>query len=254
MGLQQQLQQNPVAAISGVLGGILGGGGLAGALGGKPQAQQQGFFPQQQHPQQQQYHPQQPLQQGPNAYITQQQITLTLKESYGSFSGDDMTISDQSGRHWFRLDAQTFSMRDKRTLLDANTGVPVVRLEKKFGLGKKWQASGPSGNVLFTIESQMFSFTPQISVYLNDGDRNPDYKVTGSFMAKDFQLFDIRNGGNTVVGNCKKERPFNLNAFISTVLMNKDSYFLTLNPGADVSLWVSVCVLLDELFHEENSY
>ncbi|KAJ3027048.1 UNVERIFIED_CONTAM: hypothetical protein HDU68_004584 [Siphonaria sp. JEL0065] len=260
-GQQPRPQQQGGLGALGGLGGLLSGGALGGALGGvlggltgqQPQQQygqpQQQYGQQPQYGQQQQYHPQQSVS---GSFVTQQQITLTLKESYGSFSGDDMQITDNTGRHWFRLDAQTFSMRDKRTLLDANTMQPVVRLEKKFGFGTKWQANGPAGNILFTIEKKTFSFTPEINVFLADGDRDPDFRVTGSFMAKDFQLFDVRGNQNKPVGVCKKERPFNLNAFVSTVLMNKDSYFLTLYPGADVSLWVSVCVLLDEIFHEEK--
>ncbi|TPX75855.1 hypothetical protein CcCBS67573_g02876 [Chytriomyces confervae] len=249
----QQLSTNPMAAVQGFLGGSM----AASLLGQSKPNQghpQQGY---QQQPQYQQGPPQQshyPNQQQSGSYVATQNTTLVLKESFGSFSGDDMTISDQTGRAWFRLDAQTLSMRDKRTLLDANTNMPVVRLEKKlFSIGTKWQATGPSGAVLFTIEPKLLTLTPAINVFLADGDRNPDFKITGSFMQKDFELFDIRNGGKRPVGVCKKERATaNLGAFLSTMVFKKDSYFLTLYPGADVSMWVAICVLLDELYNDEK--
>ncbi|KAJ3233586.1 hypothetical protein HDU81_002143 [Chytriomyces hyalinus] len=244
---QQQGQGNPEAAMQGFLGGTMAASMLGHSKSnqGYPQPQYQQGPPQSNYPNQQQ-----PGQ----AYTATQNTTLVIKEKFGSFSGDDMTIKDQTGRAWFRLDAKMISMKDKRTLLDANTNMPVVRLEKKlFSIGNKWQATGPSGNMLFTLEPKLLTLTPSINVYLADGDRSPDFKVTGSFLQKDFQLFDIRNGGKRPVGVCKKERATaNLGAFVSTMVFNKDSYFLTLYPGADVAMWVSICVLLDELYHDEK--
>jgi uncharacterized protein YxjI len=96
------------------------------------------------------------------------------------------------------------------------------------------------------------SFTPQINIYLNDGDREPDFRLKGSFMngKRDFQIVDIRGGGNTVIGSCKKERAFSgIGAFFNNMI-DKDVYYLTLNPGADAAFCVAICLLLDEFYHD----
>ncbi|KAI8896918.1 tubby C-terminal-like domain-containing protein [Globomyces pollinis-pini] len=216
--------------------------------------------PPQQYQQQPVYQQQQPVYQQPSRpsviapqFIVSQPTTLTLKEAY-SFSGDDFTIKDQNGSLWFSLDSQTWSLRDKRVLLDS-TNRPVVTLQKKlFSIGSKWEATSPTGQKLFSIEPKIFTLNPKINIYLNDGDREPDFQVKGKFLnrSRDFKVVDVRGGQKLVVATCNKQRAHeSVGAFFKN-MMGKDVYYLSLHPGADAALCTSVCLLLDELFHDKN--
>lgn len=214
--------------------------------------QQNGYYGQQQFGN---YHnaQQSPAVVGPQ-FILSHPITLVLKEKYGSFSGDDFSVKDQNGNLWFRLDSKTWSFRDKRTLLD-NMGNPIITLRQKmFTIGKKWEALSPSGKVLFTIESKIFTLTPQVNIYLNDGDRDPDFRLKGKFInfERDFEIIDLRHQQKMVVGNCNKQRAYSsLSAMWHNKVLGKDAYYLNLNPGADAAFCTAICLLLDEFFHDE---
>jgi uncharacterized protein YxjI len=117
-------------------------------------------------------------------YILNQATTLVLKETVGGFSKDDFKITDMNRNLWFMMDSKAFSFRDKRTLLNQQ-GQPVVTLKKQlFSLGKsKWSCyrGNSTDQSLFSVEPKIFTFTPNIKIYLKDGDREPDFQIKGNF-------------------------------------------------------------------------
>ncbi|KAJ3304655.1 hypothetical protein HDV03_002476 [Kappamyces sp. JEL0829] len=187
-------------------------------------------------------------------YVVGQPTTLVMKEKkFGSWSNDDFTIYERgSNRLWFMLDARTFSFRDKRTLLDANK-TPILTLTKAvFSIGTKWQANSASGHKLYSVENKIFTFTPCVNIFLNDGDRSPDFTIKGNFLQRDFKVTDVRGGQKKVIAVCSKQRAFaGVGAFLNN-MMHIDSYDLTIQPGADAAFCVSICLLLDELFHDKR--
>merc|ERR1711872_573027 len=64
-------------------------------------------------------------------YVSQDQTVLKLKEKFFSFSGDDCVIKDTNGKTWFKINASTFSMSGKRTMLDSE-GVEIAGYRKKL--------------------------------------------------------------------------------------------------------------------------
>lgn len=144
-------------------------------------------------------------------------------------------------------------MGQKRTLLD-NQSRPILLLSKNiFSFGTKWQASDPNGNrLLYSVEPKIFSWKPHINIFLNDGDREPDFKVSGSMMKRDFQIFDKRNGGKRLIASCSKQRPYqSAEAFLSH-MFGSDRYYLQIEPNTDAAFCVSLCLLLDELYNDEK--
>ncbi|KAJ9098756.1 hypothetical protein QFC21_004404 [Naganishia friedmannii] len=62
----------------------------------------------------------------------QQQIALKVRESKISFSGDDFTIKDaMTGQPMFKVKGSAVSMRDSKTITDAN-GQTLFKLKKKI--------------------------------------------------------------------------------------------------------------------------
>ena len=230
-----------------------------------PPPQQQYQQPQyQQPPAPQQYTPNPnysmpiPQNQGPpglaiidQRFLVQQQTTLIMKEDPVSFSGDDFNIADSMGRPWFRLDSKAWSITEKRTLLD-NNRVPVLSMEKKlFSFGTKWQASQSNRN-LFTVEPKILTLKPHLNIYLNDGDREPDFKVSGSYTAKDFQIVDKRGGAKRVIATCSKQRPHQSSAAFLNHMVGADAYYINIEPGIDAAFITAICLLLDEFYHDEK--
>lgn len=187
------------------------------------------------------------------AFCVPKPTTLVLKEKFASLSGDDCTIKDESGQKVFKLDAKTISLRDSRTLEDSN-GKPLVNMRKKMiSLHGKWYGSTPEGKLLFTVSPKIVTLKPSVNVYLDDGDKDPDFTIKGSWRKKDFKIFDVRNGQNVLIAECNKTRSYEgVSAFVKTQILETDEYFITIQPGCDAAFISSLCLLLDEIYNEED--
>ncbi len=106
--------------------------------------------------------------------------------------------------------------------------------------------------MLFSVEPKIFTLKPHLNIYLNDGDREPDFKVSGSYMAKDFQIVDKRGGVKRVIATCNKQRPYqSATAFLSSML-GSDVYYINIEPGIDAAFITSICLLLDEFYNDKK--
>ncbi|KAI8909551.1 tubby C-terminal-like domain-containing protein [Gorgonomyces haynaldii] len=165
-------------------------------------------------------------------------MVLTLVEKVDSRSKDDFAVFDSMGQVWFHLDCKSYSMKGQRILKDRNRQ-PIMKMEKRLlSLTQKWQCKSSGGQLLFTIEPKLMAFKPTVNVYLQDGDRHPDYYVKGS---RDKHSFDIFKSDKTMAATCHHE---------NHGTKNDDSYYLSIFPGADISLCVAICLTLDELYHD----
>ena len=174
-----------------------------------------------------------------------------MSEDPFSYSGDDFNIADSMGRPWFQLDSKAWSFSDKRTLLDNNRS-PILTMQKKlFSFGTKWQAS-LNNRMLFTVEPKIFTLKPHLNIYLNDGDREPDFKVSGSYRARDFQIVDKRGGAKRVIATCSKQRPFQSSGAFLNHMFGVDSYYINIEPGIDAAFITAICLLLDEFYHDKK--
>ncbi|KAI8909550.1 tubby C-terminal-like domain-containing protein, partial [Gorgonomyces haynaldii] len=195
------------------------------------------------HPPQPAYNPGQGMAVVGQQFVVQQPITLVLKERY-SYSKDDFKVVDQYQRLWFKLDAKTFSFSAERTLLDAN-GQPVLKMKRAmFSMANKWECFGMNGQMLFSIEPKILSLKPYVNVFLGDGDRQADFKIKGSWMQKDYEFFDLRGGKRLIATSSKQSKFASMEAFFKS-MAHLDTYFLTLQPGADAALIVTVCLVID---------
>ena len=145
-------------------------------------------------------------------------------------------------------------MHEKRTLIDANQ-IPCLTLKKAiFSFGTKWTAyrGGETTQKLFTVQPKIFSFSPQINIFLDDGDNEPDFKVKGSWLQKDFKITDVRNGQKRVIAQCNKERMHQSVGAFFNAFMGVDNYFVTIQPGVDTAFITAICCLLDDIYQDKK--
>ena len=185
-------------------------------------------------------------------YCQSQPITLVLREKVTSISEDDFVITDGKDRAWFKLDAKVASIRDKRTLYDPENQ-PVVTMRKKLLSlsGNKWEGVSASGKVVYTFEPKLISLVPHVDVYLKDGDKQPDFKISGSLKQKDFKIVDVRDGKDRLIAECSKTRFYeDIVAYAKKVMFDKHQYYARIQAGVDVAFITSMCLLLDEVYHD----
>ena len=188
-----------------------------------------------------------------NRYCIGAPTQLILQEQY-SFSGDDFTAYDHSGRLWFKIDAAAFSWSQRRTLIDCY-GMPVACISRKhMSLHGTWNLyRGDGSQLLCTIKPPIMSLRPKIKVYLGGrDDGEPEYVAYGNFLAKKFQICKVVGGQEVVVAEAQKESSF---ASFSSYFNSSNGihrYFLTIQPNVDAAFIVALCATIDEIFHDQK--
>jgi uncharacterized protein YxjI len=156
------------------------------------------------------------------------------------------------------MDASAFSLSQRRVLVDA-TGRPVLSMARKImSMHKKWymyRGGSTNGTRVATIEPKLLTLSPNINVYLNDGDKIPDFKIRGDFLARNFDVYQLGTGGcgERLVASVRKQSRFqSISSYIKQSSYNKQTYNVTLQPGVDAAFVVGLCVAVDEHYRDDN--
>lgn len=91
-----------------------------------------------------------------------------------------------------------------------------------------------------------------MSVFLNDGDSEADFKVKGDFRAKKFDVtLRLPNGKKREVAGVRKESRFaSAGAFARALMTHADRYFVHIEAGVDAAFIVALAALADEMFND----
>ncbi|GMH32452.1 hypothetical protein BSKO_00286 [Bryopsis sp. KO-2023] len=176
-------------------------------------------------------------------FITQEEVYLVLKEKF-SFSGDDFSIHDTNGRHWFQVKGKTFSLRDKKTLFDV-ANVPVLTMHSKvFSLHSTQEIyRGQSTDLAATVKKKIkLSFNSSITVTVTYQGRTEILEIKGNFMDR---AFIIMRGGQLIAKSTRTNR-----WGAAALLTDRETYFLEVAAGVDSALMVALAVSIDEIERE----
>merc|ERR1712183_380472 len=187
-------------------------------------------------------------------YINQEPTVLKLKEKFFSFSGDDCVITDLNGSTWFKINAETFSMSNKRSLLDTE-GKPIAGYRKKLlSMHATAYITGEVDGktvVYATIKKEsMMSFTASADIYLHNPPMDidnvtsdglvPTITVEGDFMAKKYDFMMGTRGTRPVkvAQVVRKWMEWN----------DRNPYFVNVCKNMDVAFVCMCAMAIDELF------
>lgn len=187
-------------------------------------------------------------------------LELILQEGMSlgmGYGGDSFTATDHHGHLYFRQAARFMSLSDKRVLADAG-GRPLVGMAHQLiALKNTWLVyrgdSFDERTRVATVKAN-FSFSPSVSVYLNDGDKDSDFKIRGNFLAKNFTVSQkLPGGGERVVATVKKESKFaSMDAFMVASFTGANKYFVHIETGVDAAFMVALAALVDEMFNDKQ--
>merc|ERR1739847_159615 len=151
---------------------------------------------------------------------------LKLHEKLFSFSGDDCSIKDLSGKKWFQIEGSIMSMRGKATMKDAS-GYNICGYRKKL-LTMHATAyitiEGPSGTmVVATVKRHSnFSLESSADIYIH----NPPVRIE-----------DVTTSGLPVSIHVEGD-----------IISENNTYFVEIGPNVDAA-FISICAYaIDELF------
>jgi len=190
-------------------------------------------------------------------YVFQEPTILKLKEKWLSWSGDDCSVKDMDGRLWFRIEGSAWSLKEKRTMTDADGG-PVAGYKKKL-LSMHATAyitvkEGGQTMVVATIKKQSaFQLESSADIYIYNPPVNyddvttkgmvPTIHVEGDIIGKkyDFMMGDLRTN------------PYKIAQVVTKWGWNvhSDTYYLHIGSKVDVAFITMCAYAIDELFNEE---
>jgi len=167
-------------------------------------------------------------------------------------SGDSFSVSDNNGNSVFKVSSSLMSATDKLKLKDTQTGEVVAHIRKKLlGVGDSWVVETPAGAHVAIIKDPMFNILASLDVKLAD---RTTLEVEGGFLQKSFNIKRERLGFDPIIATVKKESKFaGTSAFIREHVLDKQSYYVRVEPGEDAALMVCIAVVIDEMYNEEQA-
>ena len=196
-----------------------------------------------------------PLEVIPNnqQYVKQEETILKLKEKFFSFSGDDCVIKDLSKNVWFKINAETFSMSNKRTMMDSE-GREIAGYRKKLlSMHATAYITGEDGGktmVYATVKKEsMMSMVASAEIFIHNPPMDidnvttdgliPKIRVEGDFFAKEYDF---------MMGN--RDNPYKVAKVVRKWMTSWENncYFVNIGTDMDIALICMCAMAIGELF------
>lgn len=172
-------------------------------------------------------------------------VTLHLREKLFSLSSDSFSITDvHTGVVWFRVGGHAFSIREKKTLLDARNSPVVSMKEEFFALTPSYFVSSNSGQSLFEIHCKFTFVTTDLRVEFTNKATRQRCKMglSGDWKHRRATIWlETPAGRRETVGRVYRPLTAARNFFLGT-----QDYYLEIAPNVDMALMTLICVVLDE--------
>jgi uncharacterized protein YxjI len=177
-------------------------------------------------------------------------VPLTVTKKALSISDGDFAITDANGGLVLKVKGSIFSLRHRRVLLDA-AGQPLLSMQEKvFSMHNRWEVfrgdSANASDLLFTVKkSSMIQFKTEMDVFLagNTAQQVCDFKIKGNYFDRSCAFYL----GNSTTMVAQMNRKFT----ISNVLLDRDTFIVTVFPHVDYVFIATLVVILDEVHREK---
>lgn len=177
-------------------------------------------------------------------------VPLTVTKKALSLSDGDFAITDANGALVLKVKGTIFSMRHRRVLLDA-AGQPLLSMQEKvFSMHHRWEVfrgdSTNASDLLFSVKkSSMIQLKTEMDVFLagNTAQQVCDFKIKGNYFDRSCAFYL----GNSTTMVAQMNRKFT----ISNVLLDKDTFVVTVFPHVDYVFIATLVVILDEVHREK---
>ncbi|KAG5550713.1 hypothetical protein RHGRI_015613 [Rhododendron griersonianum] len=159
-------------------------------------------------------------------------------------------VTDVNGNTIFKIKGKCFSLRDRRTLLDA-AGNPILTLQRKILTAhRRWRVyrggSKDKKDLLFSVKkSSLFQCKRKLDVFLaaNTKEDFCDFKIKGSWSERSCTIY--LGDTSTIIAQMHKK------FIVQGLVLGKDNIAVTVFPNVDYAFIVALVVLLEEINNED---
>ncbi|KAK5196794.1 hypothetical protein LTR72_001787 [Exophiala xenobiotica] len=181
---------------------------------------------------------------GPNQMFYQpNEQTLQMKEKVFSLTGDDFTVTTVAGVQVCKCKGKVLSISGAKKFTDMQGNEIFTLKNKYFSLHKSFHAERPDGSDIFQVKGHFSVLSSKSTVHFkNQSDGNEiELEVKGDWFDRSAS---ITFGGRPVAHISRSF--FN----VRQIFGDKQTYFVTVAPGVDLTLIAAICVCLDERENE----
>lgn len=184
-----------------------------------------------------------------HVYSTPQEFKL--KEKIMSMSGDSFkVVNSASGQTAFKVKGHAMSLlSEKKTVRDAN-GNDLYRITEAIisVRDRMFIEDSQSKEKVLSIRKKgfiPFVGTSTILCFRNDNEKKPYLSIKGNLFRKNFTI--------TEVSSAKEVASVRRQSNMRSVLAEKDSYILRVEPGYDAALMCTLVICLDEQYRDDGT-
>ncbi|KAJ6708403.1 hypothetical protein OIU85_028646 [Salix viminalis] len=178
-------------------------------------------------------------------YLAQYPVELVVSSKLWTLGENDFKVSDINGTNIFQVKSKLLTLHDRRFMKDA-AGNSLVNLRQKIRtMHRRWEAfrgeSKEEKDLLFTAKkSKLFQFKTQLDVFLpNNKGEVPDFKVKGGYGESSCSI--LLGDSNTMLAQMHRLHS------LKTMILDSDSFGVTVYPNVDYAFIVALVVILDEI-------
>ncbi|BEJ05581.1 hypothetical protein CcaverHIS641_0301030 [Cutaneotrichosporon cavernicola] len=171
-------------------------------------------------------------------FVAQVPTTLCLKEKAWSMSGDDFGITDANTRKTvLKCKGKYMTLHDRKS--ESSPYFADAEIES------------PNGKVLFNLSDKMLSIRKttvagsKLTATAVDKDDKEHTLVLNGDMYGVSANIELKNG--IPLAHISRKL-----VTVTDIVADKQTYYVTIAPGVDVSLIAAVCIVFDEVMNEEK--
>lgn len=153
------------------------------------------------------------------------ETSFKVKGHAMSLLSEKKTLRDPDGNDLYRITEAMISVRDRMFIEDSSRRETVLSIRKKGVIP--------------------FMGTSTILCFRGDDDKNPYLSIKGNVFRKDFTIKEVSSGKE--VASVRRQ------SNMRSVLAEKDSYILRVEPGNDAALMCTLVICLDEQYRDDGN-
>eukprot|EP00899_Mesostigma_viride_P015957 jgi/Mesvir1/24362/Mv11035-RA.1 len=180
------------------------------------------------------------------AWVAREPLQLEVRERIFSWSQDTFDVKDQYSRPVVKVKGKVLSLHEKKRFLDLDGNTILTMQAKLLTMHSTQEFLDNNNRLLFSVkQKRLIQFRNNVEIFLNDGDKDPDYTIRGDFLGKSYRIvstktkMEIAQIQRSVFG-------------ARNLLTGKDSYYVVVQPGTDLVFALGIAVAVDEIFHDKE--
>ncbi|GMK58095.1 hypothetical protein CspeluHIS016_0501270 [Cutaneotrichosporon spelunceum] len=178
-------------------------------------------------------------------YVARQVTTLCLKEKTWSMSGDDFSIADANTRQTIlKCHGKSMSLHDRKKIKTPEGKVLYNMRDKMLSIHKTTVAEDEHGREVLKVVKK-WSAGSKLSATAVDKNGQEQTLVLHGDMYGASANIELKNGPHLAHISRKL-----LGA--TEIIADKQTYFVSIAPGVDISLIVAVCICFDEAENDDK--